>query len=292
MPFVKLDCGILNSTLWFEKDCRDVFMTALLMAEPHELVSEVPQISVDALEPTGWMVPAGWYGFVPAAGIGIIHRAQVPEERGRDALRQLGEPESTSRTQDFEGRRLVRVDGGYLVLNYMRYRDRDYTAAARAKRYRDRMKSSQRNDTPSHPHVTQAEYRLQSTDLDAKAEAGKSVAPAREPAMGRGLVTSSLAWDRQHGTHVAGFCDWLCLPSDVYGQLAGRLGGEAEAMAFAQRTRARFTESGQVPSGRPWQFWEAQLAVEHPPSVAATSRAQLDPLAGVRALEDQERRRG
>ena len=54
---------------------------------------------------------------------------------------------------------MVRVDGGYIVLNYIKYRDRDYTAAARAKRYRDRQKDepSRRNAVTSHRNVTQAE---------------------------------------------------------------------------------------------------------------------------------------
>ena len=49
MPFVKLDCGMLDSTLWFEREAREVFITALLMAEPIELTSDTPQIAVRAL---------------------------------------------------------------------------------------------------------------------------------------------------------------------------------------------------------------------------------------------------
>lgn len=159
MPFVKLDCGILNSTLWFEREAREVFLTALLMAEPFELTESQPQLQIRSLEQTGWRVPPGWYGFVAAAGIGILHRARVPDELGYRALEQLGSPEYSSRTPDFDGRRLVRIDGGFIVLNYMKYRDRDYTAATRSARYRQRLKdeSSRRNVTASHRDITQAE---------------------------------------------------------------------------------------------------------------------------------------
>jgi hypothetical protein len=159
MGFVKLDCGILNSTLWLEREMREVFLTSLLMAEPAELKEDTPQIAVNSLENTGWMVPAGWYGFVPAAGVGIIHRAQVPKDLGLVALTRLGEPEESSRTQDFDGRRLVRIDGGYIVLNYMKYRERDYTSADRSKRYRDRLasRSSRRGVDASRRDITQAE---------------------------------------------------------------------------------------------------------------------------------------
>jgi hypothetical protein len=140
MPFVKLDTGILNSTLWVERECREVFITSLLMADPLEIAQAQAQLEVRSLAQTGWVMPPGWYGFVPAAGIGIIRRAMVEQDSGLDALEKLGAPDPESRSQDFEGRRLVRIDGGYVVLNFIKYRDRDYTAALRAQRYRDRKK--------------------------------------------------------------------------------------------------------------------------------------------------------
>lgn len=136
MPFVKLDTGILDSTLWVERECREVFITALLLAEPIELASPVEQIAVRTLEKTGFVVPPGWYGFIRAAGVGILRRALVDIEQGMCALEKLGALDPESRSPDFGGRRLVRVDGGYLVLNYMKYRDRDYSAAERQHRLR------------------------------------------------------------------------------------------------------------------------------------------------------------
>lgn len=136
MPFVKLDSGLLNSTLWFDKTARDVFITALLMATPHELTEDEPQIHVDRLEPTGWVVPPGWYGLVESAAVGILSKALVDHEQGLQALTRLGEPDPESRSVDFEGRRLARVDGGYLVLNFQKYRERDYGAADRMRRLR------------------------------------------------------------------------------------------------------------------------------------------------------------
>ena len=172
MPFVKLDCGILNSTLWFEREAREVFITALLMAEPFETQDPIPQIAIGSLEFTGWSVPPGWYGFVPAASVGIIHRAKVEEAAGFEALKRLGDPEDGSRSKDFEGRRLVRVDGGFIVLNFMKYRDRDYTAAERSRRYRLRV-ASRRDDTASHRNITQAEVEVQeeATKQDRTVEA-------------------------------------------------------------------------------------------------------------------------
>jgi hypothetical protein len=146
MPFVKLDCGILNSTLWIDRAARELFITALLMAEPYELLEPLPQIAVDALDFTGWHVPPGWYGFVEAAGPGIIHRAGLDDGPGPiyqaavEALRRLGEPEPASRSHEFEGRRLVRVDGGFIVLNFIKYREKDATTADRSRRWRERQR--------------------------------------------------------------------------------------------------------------------------------------------------------
>lgn len=159
MAFVKLDCGMLDSTLWIDRAARELFITALLMAEPFELVKSVPQINVRDLDETGFVVPPGWYGFVPAAGSGIVRRAGMEAEPGLMALERLGQPESESRTPDFDGRRMVRVNGGYIILNYDKYRSKDHTAAERARRYRERKSSRVTSDTSrvTGRNITQAE---------------------------------------------------------------------------------------------------------------------------------------
>lgn len=161
--YVKVDEGILDSTLWANRDQRDVFLTALIMARPLDITEPTPQLEVDSLEPTGFIVPPGWYGFVAAAGPGILRKAVVKSKSGMNALRILGSPDPESRSPDYEGRRLVRVAGGYIVLNYIKYRDRDYTAAERSQRYRDKKKAGDALELPSrrdavtpHRNVTQA----------------------------------------------------------------------------------------------------------------------------------------
>jgi len=141
MPFVKLDCGMLDSTIWSDREAREVFLTALLMAQPWELTEPMPQIEVQSLEETGWVIQPGWYGFVPAAGSGIIRRAGIDKDEGIRALERLGQEEAESRSPEFGGRRLARVNGGFVVLNFMKYRERDYTAAERQRRYRERQKA-------------------------------------------------------------------------------------------------------------------------------------------------------
>lgn len=160
MPFVKLDCGMLNSTIWFEREAREVFITALLMAEPVEYTAPVPQIAVNEIKLTGFVAPAGWYGFVPASGPGIVSRAQLDQKNGLEALKRLGDVDPESRSKEFEGRRMIRVDGGYLILNYIKYRERDYSTAERSKRYRERkaaLAASRVTNVTSRRDITQAE---------------------------------------------------------------------------------------------------------------------------------------
>jgi hypothetical protein len=234
MPFVKLDCGMLNSTLWFEREAREVFITALLMAEPREFLERVQQIEVRTLDPTGWEAPPGWYGFVPAAGVGILHRARVEKKAGYTALETLGKPEDSSRSQDFEGRRLIRIDGGYIVLNYMKYRDRDYTAAERQRRYRERKaaKGSHRDNGALHRNITQAEAEAEVEMISTgnpdqeknlasvcSADAKTDTQPTNQNPHHKPTNLINGSEQRRHGQHA--WCDYereLCVPYQLHQQ--------------------------------------------------------------------------
>jgi hypothetical protein len=204
MPFVKLDTRILDSTLWLDATASRIFITALLMADPWELTEPKEQLEVRSLERTGFVVPAGWYGWIAAAGIGIIGRAHIGKAEGYAALEALGSADDESRSKEFEGRRLVRVDGGYIVLNYMKFRDFDHGAKERMKRLRDRKKGEPKlepeaehepvrcnvttvrpNTADVHPNVThsreqiadsreQIEERTKTTDPDGSSASSKT----------------------------------------------------------------------------------------------------------------------
>jgi hypothetical protein len=186
MPFVKLDCGLLDSTLWFEREAREVFITALLMAEPFEVREELEAFNIRELTTSGFVVPPGWYGFVSAAGPGIVNRAQLDLETGLSGLEKLSEPDPGSRTPDFEGRRMVRVNGGFIILNYQKYRERDYTNAERQARWRARQKDKN-NGVTSHSNtvmsrcVTQAEVEAEAeVELSQKKKSRRFTPPSLE----------------------------------------------------------------------------------------------------------------
>lgn len=196
MAFVKLDTKVLDSTLWIHRDQREVFITALLMAEPFELTAPAPQLegANSSIVETGFVVPPGWYGFVPAAGPGIVRRAGLNTEdehrAGMEALKMLGQADPDSRSAEHEGRRLVRIDGGFLVLNYMKYRDKDHTAAQRQRRLRERRNGSHAVTSRSEPVISRI------ADADSRGIEKQQTLPAVGVPTGDGFIEFYAAYPR------------------------------------------------------------------------------------------------
>jgi hypothetical protein len=97
MPFVKLDCGILDSSIWAEdSDTVKIWITLLTMSDAT--------------------------GLVRATAPGISIRSQLPRDLVIRVLTKFESPDPASRSIAHEGRRIQRVDGGYKILNYLKYR--------------------------------------------------------------------------------------------------------------------------------------------------------------------------
>lgn len=188
MAYVKLDTGILESTLWMDREAREVFITALLMARPVELKEPTGSIQVRSLDPGDYIIPVGWYGMVDAAGVGIVRRAGLEQEAGMQALERLAVIDPESRTPDHQGRRMMRVPNGYIVLNYISYRDRDHTSAERSRRYRDRQRTERDTAvTPRGDTRDSSRGDRDATHSDADADASKNKNPPNPPRAGDGL---------------------------------------------------------------------------------------------------------
>ncbi len=167
MPFVKLDCGIIHSSLWAEdSDTKICWITLLLLADAT--------------------------GFVRAAASAIAREAGIPAEVARRALDLFQSPDDESRTPDNHGKRVEKVDGGYRVLNYEKYRERDYTNAERQKRWRESQKSNVTTVTKA-LRVTPSNTcrsRVQSTDAEKNKRRPLSLADCVAYAKTRGISAS------------------------------------------------------------------------------------------------------
>lgn len=94
-------------------------------------------------------------GLVEASVPGLAHLAGVTLEEAERALAKFLAPDPYSRTPDNEGRRLEKVDGGWLLINYDKYRAKQSPEevaekhAARQVRYRQRKKNERHQPSPS-----------------------------------------------------------------------------------------------------------------------------------------------
>lgn len=156
--FTKIFSSILDSTIWCEPwPIKGVWLTMLTMADQ--------------------------YGNVHASVPGLAKRATVSIEECEEALRKFMAPDPYSRTPDFEGRRIEVMDGGWHLLNYLRYREmRDEDARREQNRIaqqKHRMSAKnadgQQNDLTNPPmSATVSQGQPQSAQAEAEAEAEKN----------------------------------------------------------------------------------------------------------------------
>lgn len=121
MTFAKLDGKIIHSSLWSEKyHVRIVFLTMLALKDD--------------------------VGFVASSGSGIQRASNVTVEECFEAIKILESPDKDSMTEDDDGRRIEKIEGGWVVLNHEKYRlpedvKRDQTRA-RVCKFREKKSNS------------------------------------------------------------------------------------------------------------------------------------------------------
>jgi hypothetical protein len=125
--FTKLFQSIVTSSIWSEDDkTRIVWVTMLALADRG--------------------------GLVEAALPGLANAARVSLEDCEGAVNKFLAPDKYSRTEEWEGRRIEKVDGGWRLLNHASYRrklsadDRlDYQRVKQAE-YRSKKPHKQKQD--------------------------------------------------------------------------------------------------------------------------------------------------
>lgn len=97
--FTKLFSSIITSSIWGEDDkTRIMWITMLATADAKGHVD----------------------GSIP----GMATMARMSLEDGVRAIRKLESPDPYSRSEECEGRRISREDGGWRILNYVKYREK------------------------------------------------------------------------------------------------------------------------------------------------------------------------
>jgi hypothetical protein len=129
--YTKLFSGLTESTVWIEPYATRVLWVSMLSwADQHGRV----------------------FGSVP----GIARRAGIQLEECEAALASFMAPDHHSRTTDHDGRRIEKIDGGWLLLNHGKYRAmRDDDARREYQREWDREKRPTRTrHNPTQPDNT------------------------------------------------------------------------------------------------------------------------------------------
>lgn len=90
-------------------------------------------------------------------------------------------------------------------------------------------------------------------------------APVRAPLIARG---EARRFGENHAGHFADFCDWKCFPGDLAQQFAAQLVEHdhvpyTEAIQAVERWGHQVRASGIVPSGKWYDFWNAQWDATH-----------------------------
>lgn len=148
--YTKLFSDIVMSTIWREDDkTRLVWITMLATA--------------DAL------------GRVNASVPGLADAARVSVDECRKALAKLSAPDPDSRTKENEGRRIREISGGWLILNYMKYRERRDPEKRREQNRvaQHKYRQTHPKQADSKPEVSQNQPK--SAQAEAEAEAYKKV---------------------------------------------------------------------------------------------------------------------
>jgi len=118
MTFTKLDRGIAQSSIMAEPPVVfKVFVTVLAMSDPD--------------------------GIARVSPVFLATVCHLLLDEVHAALSKLEMPDPESRSLEAEGRRIRRVDGGFLVINYLKYRGRSLkeAEAERKRLYRQNVKA-------------------------------------------------------------------------------------------------------------------------------------------------------
>lgn len=158
MPgYTRIDNGIFDSTLWWSADPNAFRVFFFLIAKANS---------------------QGVYeGTIP----GIAGQCRLSIENTREIIAYLESPEKDSRTQEYDGRRIQKIDGGWKLLNYWKYRQKDYSTQRNAER--DLRLGGRSHHSKKHNDfigATQGDERASTGDHETESESEFKIKSLRE----------------------------------------------------------------------------------------------------------------
>lgn len=163
--FTKLFSSILTSSIWSEDNNTRILWITMLACTDKD-------------------------GFCQAAVPGLAAIARLTVADTVAALAKLEGPDPFSRTQDHEGRRIEKIDGGWMVLNHAKYRDRD--RAEKRREYQEdlmrerRAKEAEKALAGANNMLTGANKELTGANSSASVSVSVSASVSGEGGVGEG----------------------------------------------------------------------------------------------------------
>jgi len=139
--YTKLFNTIITSSIWSEDDkTRILWVTMLALSD--------------------------FDGKVLGAIPGIANAARMSITDCEKSLDRLMSPDPYSRTPDEEGRRIRKIDGGWLIINHAKYRDNRGSRAEYFRDWRDKRAQQKRNKAQQKPVARNQDATYTDTDTD------------------------------------------------------------------------------------------------------------------------------
>lgn len=156
--YTPLFSSIVASTIWREsKETKIVWITMLAMSDCRGVVE----------------------GSIP----GLADLAKVTIDECKSALFVLMSPDEYSRTKEHDGRRIEECDGGWLILNHAKFREKSRDRTAYMRNYRNQCNQNVTNVTASNqtlPPVTDTNS-YSNSDSNTKEKEDKSASTSAKP---------------------------------------------------------------------------------------------------------------
>jgi hypothetical protein len=245
VSYTKLFSSIIHSTIWREDNpTRLVWITMLAIAD--------------------------FDGRVEASVPGLADAARVDIAACEAALERLSQPDFYSRSQEYEGRRIAAIDGGWMILNHGKYRDkkasrRDYYKSWRANQTSENLTIAQHSAQQCSTHTeTETE-----TDTDNNNITQKTFEIARKlyPGLKRGFST-------EYGNFIKRHKDW----KQVVSLLEPAITREVEHKKQLKASSAFCPEWKHFQTWINQRCWEQEFGAVHPAS--EQDKPRLRPISG------------
>jgi len=145
--FTKLVPEIIQSSIWNESsDIRIVWITMLAVKDKD--------------------------GYVRGDAATLARLANVPKEVAVEALEKFQAPDEGSHTPDNDGRRVVKSDGGWIILNHHLYRSKDRSEYMRKymREYREKVSVNSVNNVNTYVNLPSVSVSVSDSDSSPEGE--------------------------------------------------------------------------------------------------------------------------